>query len=175
MVCWYNSWYTHYMNTIAVVYYSLEGHTKYLAEQLAERLGADLVPIQPKKTYPTKGFAKFFCAGRDAILKWNIALQQPLPELESYDTVVLCTPVWAGTTSAPVYSFLKQTDLSSKKLFLIATCRGGSTKRCFERMRKTAKGASILGEERFVHPSEQTQERDEAQIESICSVVQEHS
>ncbi len=173
MVCQHNSWYTHYMNTIAIVYYSLEGHTKYLAKQLAERLGADLFQIRPKRTYPTKGFPKFFCAGRDASLKWNVALQKPLPELTSYTTVLLCTPVWAETTSAPMYSFLKQTDLSSKQLFFIATCSGGSAKRCFERMQKASKGASILGEERFVHPSGETVERDETQIASICSLVKE--
>ena len=60
MVCWYNSWYTHYMNTIAIVYYSLEGHTKYLAEQLAERLGADLVPIQPKKNVSYQRIREIF-------------------------------------------------------------------------------------------------------------------
>ena len=89
--------------------------------------------------------------------------------------VLLCTPIWAETTSAPMYSFLRQTDLSSKQLFFIATCSGGPAKRCFERMRKAVKGASILGEERFVHPSEETAARDEAQIASICNIVNEHS
>jgi flavodoxin len=163
------------MNTIAVVFYSLEGHTKYLAEQLSERLGADLFQIHPKRRYPTKGFPKFFCAGRDASLKWNVALQPPIPEIGSYGMVLLCTPIWAETTSAPMYSFLRQTDLSSKQLFFIATCSGGPAGRCFQRMRKTAKGASILGEERFVHPSEETSARDEAQIASICNIVNEHS
>nr|WP_319472335.1 flavodoxin [uncultured Sphaerochaeta sp.] len=163
------------MNTIAVVFYSLEGHTKYLAERLAERLDADLFPIHPKKPYPAKGFCKFYRAGRDASLKWNIALQPPIPELKNYDAVVLCSPIWAETTSAPMYSFLKQSDLASKELFFIATCSGGPAKRCFQRMRKTAKGAVVLGEERFVHPSEETVERDEAQIESICKVLEDQN
>ena len=163
------------MNTIAVVFYSLEGHTKYLAEQLSERLGADLFQIHPKRKYPIKGFLKFYRAGRDASLKWKVALQPPIPELESYGLVLLCTPIWAETTSAPMSSFLKQTELSSKQLFLIATCSGGPARRCFERMRKAVKGASILGQERFVHPSEETAARDESRIASICNIVNEHS
>ena len=163
------------MNTIAVVFYSLEGHTKYLAEQLSERLGADLFQIHPKRKYPIKGFLKFYRAGRDASLKWKVALQPPIPELESYGLVLLCTPIWAETTSAPMYSFLKQTELSSKQLFLIATCSGGPARRCFERMRKAVKGASILGQERFVHPSEETAACDESRIASICNIVNEHS
>lgn len=175
MVRQHNSWYTHYMNTVAVVFYSLEGHTKYLAEQLAERLGADLFQIHPKRKYPTKGFLKFYRAGRDASLKWKVALQPPVPVLESYGTVLICTPIWAETTSAPMYSFLRQADLTAKRVVFIATCSGGPAKRCFQRMRKTAKGASILDEERFVHPSEETAARDEAQIASICNIVNEHS
>ncbi|MGE4454268.1 MAG: flavodoxin family protein [Sphaerochaeta sp.] len=164
------------MNTLAVVFYSLEGHTKYLAEHLAQRLDADLFQIHPKKPYPTKGFAKFFCAGRDASLRRTIALQRPLPDFADYSVVLLCTPIWAETTSAPVYSFLTQTNLSSKRLFFIATCSGGPAKRCFQRMRKAAsKGATVLGEERFVHPSDETRTRDEAQIASICSLVNEYS
>ncbi len=164
------------MNTIAVVYYSLEGHTHYLAQELAGRLACDLFAIYPEKPYPTTGFSKFFTAGRDASLKRTIALRKPLPDLQDYATVLLCTPIWAETTSAPVYSFLTQTNLSSKRLFFIATCSGGPAKRCFQRMRKAAsKGATVLGEERFVHPSDETLTRDEAQIASICSLVNEYS
>ncbi len=34
-----------------VVYYSLEGNTEYIAENVAEKLGADILRIDPKKAY----------------------------------------------------------------------------------------------------------------------------
>ncbi|MGH0052339.1 MAG: flavodoxin family protein [Sphaerochaetaceae bacterium] len=156
---------------IAVVFYSLEGHTKYLGEQLASRLDADLFMVNPRKPYPTQGFYKFFCAGRDSLFKRNITLEQPLPVLTSCERIILCTPVWAETTSSPMFSFLKQTDLSTKQLYLVATCSGGPTKRCFLRMRNEVHGAHILGEATFVEPGEETQQRDEEQLCSICEAI----
>ena len=49
-----------------IVYYSLEGSTKMIAEKLAEKTGADLLEIRSVKKYPTKGPAKFIVGGKDA-------------------------------------------------------------------------------------------------------------
>ena len=38
---------------ILIVYYSLEGNTKYVAEKIAEQTGADLLCLEPEKAYPT--------------------------------------------------------------------------------------------------------------------------
>ena len=36
----------------AVVYYTMSGNTKLIAEKVAEAVNADLIEISPKNTYP---------------------------------------------------------------------------------------------------------------------------
>ena len=50
----------------AIVYYSLEGNTKYVADKitaiLKESCEVDVLRLEPEKSYPDKGFKKFFWA-----------------------------------------------------------------------------------------------------------------
>lgn len=39
----------------AIIYYSLEGNAKYMAEQVSKTIDGDLIQLIPKKTYPTSG------------------------------------------------------------------------------------------------------------------------
>ena len=61
-----------------IVYYSMGGNTEYAAKEIADRLGADLLRIEPVKAYPDKGFKKFFWGGKASVMAEQPALQ-PLP------------------------------------------------------------------------------------------------
>lgn len=43
-----------------VIYFSLEGHTRLVAELIAKELNADLVELQTVKEYPKKGSRSTF-------------------------------------------------------------------------------------------------------------------
>ena len=45
--------------------------SKYVAEKIAERMGADIIPIEPVKAYPDKGAVKFFWGGKSAVMGEN--------------------------------------------------------------------------------------------------------
>ena len=55
------------MNKI-VIYYSVLGNTDYVAERIRQKTGAELLRIYPEKTYPDKGFRKFYWGGKSAIM-----------------------------------------------------------------------------------------------------------
>lgn len=43
-----------------VVFYSLEGNTKLIADTIVEKINADILELKPKKKYPNLGFKKYF-------------------------------------------------------------------------------------------------------------------
>ena len=61
-----------------VVFYSLEGNTKFIASQIAKKVNADILELKTKKEYPNKGFKKYFWGGRSVLFNQK-------PELIEYD------------------------------------------------------------------------------------------
>lgn len=114
-----------------IVYYSLEGNTKWAAEMLAEKLGADTLRLVPVAAYPDKGFKKFLFGGKSAVMKETPELEPYEVDITKYEQVVLATPVWAGTLAPPLRTFIQKEDLSGKRLALVASSMGGSPGKTF--------------------------------------------
>jgi flavodoxin len=51
-----------------VVYYSLEGNTRFIAENIAAEIGADIFALKTKKKLPG-GFLKYIIGGFQAVSK----------------------------------------------------------------------------------------------------------
>ena len=108
-----------------VLYYSQTGVTKTVAEEIADRLGADIEAIVP--TVPYDGD---FQATIGRCLQEREA--GVLPEIEplksdlaSYEVIFLGYPVWFGTYAPPVITLLGQVDLSGKKVVPFCTFGSG--------------------------------------------------
>ncbi|MBQ7715399.1 MAG: flavodoxin [Clostridia bacterium] len=116
---------------IAVVYYSLNGNTRFASVELARITGGDLIEIAPKKNYPAKGPRKFFAGGKSALFSETPALKPYAFDAEKYDLVVIGTPTWASSPAAPVRTFIKENAkaLSGKKTVLLVCCAGGDADR----------------------------------------------
>ena len=114
----------------AVVYYSMSGNTRYTAESVAEALGADLIPLVPKKAYPDAGFKKFFWGGKSALMGDKPALEPYDFDGRKYDLILLGSPVWAGTFAPPLRSFVEENRaaLQDKRIAVFFCCSGGPGK-----------------------------------------------
>ena len=53
----------------AIVFYSMNGNTSYVADFIARRIDADLIRVEPLKDYPDKGLRKFLWGGKSAIMR----------------------------------------------------------------------------------------------------------
>lgn len=107
-----------------VAYYSRTNITKKLAEDIASKTGADIEQIKPVKDYQGKiGYAR---GGKDAIQEKIIDLESLKYDPQDYDVVYLGTPVWAGKSSNPLISYIKQNEgkFSQVKFFATAGSRG---------------------------------------------------
>ena len=128
-----------------IVYYSLEGNTEYAASRIKEKTGADLLRLIPKKAYADKGFKKFFWGGKSAVFKDKPDLEEYNVDLSSYERIVFGFPVWAGTFTPPLRTFIEDNKdaLVGKSLAAFA-CQGGSgAEKSFEKM------AKCIGIEKF--------------------------
>ena len=152
----------------AVVYYSLSGNVRYAAEKAAEALGADLIPLSPIKAYPDSGFRKFFWGGKAATMRETPDLETYSFTSSGYDTVVLCSPVWAGTFTPPLRTFLKENDLTGKKIAVIACSSGGSAEKCIEQLRRAAKAESLVSSLSLVDPKDRPSEENERRIKEFA-------
>jgi len=89
---------------ILVVYYSRTGTTRTLASALAKMLGADLEEIcDCSNREGPRGYLKSLL---DAIRKRPADIVPAGLDVTAYDLVLIGSPVWASSVSAPVRSYL---------------------------------------------------------------------
>jgi len=108
-----------------VVYYSRSGHTRQVAELLAQKMSADLQELIDRNA--RKGLVGWLKSGRDAIKEKETELAPLDHSPENYDLVVVGTPVWAGHPAPAVRTFLGKHDLGGKRVAFFCTmnARGG--------------------------------------------------
>ncbi len=153
----------------AVVYFSLEGNTRFAAERIAEELRADLIPLFPVKKYPADGFGKYFWAGKSASFREAPALEAYRFDADRYDVILLGTPVWAGTFAPPLRTFLRANPMAGRKIAFFASCSGGSAEKCFDDLRKEAPGGIVLDTLRLVDPAKNIHSEETGKIIDFCT------
>jgi flavodoxin len=125
-----------------VIFYSMRGTTKKVAERIADVLRCDLEEI--REPGARKGPFGFLKSGREAIRKLLPPICEPEKNPEDYDLVVLGTPVWAGTMASPMRSFLEKYGRRIKRAAFFCTA-GGSAGKTFREM-ETVSGHKGIAE-----------------------------
>lgn len=156
----------------AVIYYSLEGNTKYAAEKIAANLGAELIQITPAKEYPTGKVSKYFWGGKSATFGESPKLEAYDFDQNQYDMVILGTPIWAGTFAPPLRTFIRENELMEKKVALFACCSGGTTEKCFEQLKKETGNSDVLSTLRLIDPLKGNQLEVDKQIVEFCVTLE---
>lgn len=100
-------------NTI-VVYYSRKGSNKYLATKIAERLGCEIEEIKPRLNI----FLLF-------LMNIHLGIKPLKHNIQEYNKVILCGPIWVGRLIAPLSSFIKKYNKKIDQLIFVTCC--GST------------------------------------------------
>lgn len=131
-----------------VVYYSLEGHTKSLAEAIAQAIGADLLQITPKDDIPTSGFFRYLKGGSQVMKKAKPVLLPVGIAPEAYDLLFIGSPVWAGYYAPALRSLFDKWQLKDKKIALFTSHRGGKGK-ALEQLAESLYGNQIIGQQDF--------------------------
>lgn len=126
---------------VLVAYYSLQGHTREVADLIKDMTGAEIFEIQPVENYLRADVEEI--AKKQVAEDYKPELKSSVTNIEEYDTIFIGSPVWWYSVSPPVMSFLSQCDLKGKTV--VPFCTYGSAYGDFFKMFKEAcPGAEVL-------------------------------
>jgi len=134
-----------------VLFYSFEGNTKLIAENIAKTIDADVLELKPKEEIKSKGFMKYVWGGKAAMMKTQPELLPFDKNIQDYDVLFIGTPVWAWTYAPPLNTFFATHSLRNKKIALFC-CHGGGKGKIFSKMAEVLEDNQILGEADFQDP-----------------------
>ena len=130
---------------ILIAFYSQSGNTRRIAELIAQRTAGALYEITPETPYKSL----YLGGGRRIKSERETgtlpALNMPLPDVSKYDTLFLGTPNWGNSLSHPVLAFVKQCDLSGKRIFPFCTHGGGGFGHIETDIRNLCPAAEVQG------------------------------
>ena len=158
----------------AIVYYSMCGNTGYIAGRLAERTGADLIQIEPKKAYPDKGASKFIWGGRSAMMSEAPPLKPYEFDGSRYDSIVFGFPVWASRVTPPIRSFINDNRQAIEgKSFAVLVCQAGNGgEKCINRLRELLGIEKFLAAEIFTDPKDHPSEENDKRFDRFCGKLE---
>ena len=152
-----------------VIYYSLQENCEFVANEIAKDLGIQAVRLVPDVDPPKKGFRMIFKGGGMVFRKKTPALVGFELDLDKYDTIILCSPVWVGMYVPAVRTFLSKYDISGKKLAIVASSAGGDAEKMMDAIAADSK-AQVIGRLSLKLPAK-TPEESKKLISEFCKTL----
>lgn len=110
---------------VLVVYYSRTGTTDIVARAIREELGCEIEAIHDAKS--RKGVLGYLRSSIDAALHRPAKLRAMSSAPQDYDLVIVGTPIWNTTLSAPVRTYLLANRERIRRVAFFCTHRGGDS------------------------------------------------
>lgn len=129
-----------------VLYYSQNGATRAVAQEIASRLGdgATLAEIVPENPYDGD-FHATIERGKKELDEGVLPGIKPLDvDLSAYDVIFLGYPIWFGTYAPPVSTLLASGALNGKKIVPFCTFGSGGLQSSVRNLAKALPDAEIL-------------------------------
>jgi flavodoxin len=133
-----------------VVYYSRAGNTRFVAQEIAAELGSDVEEvIDLKRREGTMGWVS---AGRDAMGNRETEIGETKKNLDDFDLIVIGTPIWAWSPSAPIRTYIRKHNFAGRKVALFFTL-DNKPRQAVEKTKTLMPGADFVGEFLLVKPT----------------------
>ena len=129
-----------------ILYFSVYGSSKALAEEIAGQTGGDLCEIVPEIPYDSDrghyaALARYAKEEHDRDARPSIKNELPI---DDYDTIFLGYPMWWYTFPMIVYTLFDKYDFKGKTLIPFNTHMGSGDGGTYKTLKKLAKGAKVL-------------------------------
>ena len=140
-----------------VTYFSAEGTTAKIAEQMAKALEADIFEIRPEQLY-TKADLKYMNpmarCNKEKIGKKDVPVEGKIENFDAYDLVLIGFPIWYAVAPNVINTFCKGYDWTGKKVALFATSGGSGIGKTKEKLQPYVKGTEIVDAIRAKDPQD---------------------
>jgi flavodoxin len=121
---------------VLVVFYSRSGNTRRVAHAVAEELHADVEEIVDRRD--RRGILGYLRSGRDAWRQRETSIDSPRADPRSYDLVIAGSPVWSGSLTPAMRTYLACYREALPEVAFFITHGGSSRERVFRQMAKVA-------------------------------------
>lgn len=115
-----------------VVFYSRTGTTELAARAIREELGCAIEAIHDRKN--RGGIVGYFRSSFDAMFHRPATIHAMSSNAKDYDLVLVGTPIWNASVSAPVRTFLSENRGRIRKVAFFCTHRGSGSARVLRQM-----------------------------------------
>jgi len=149
-----------------VIYYSLDGNTRFIAENIARSSQADILELKTEIKLPTNSFGKHFVGGGMVFKRETPALLPFDKNPTDYDMIIIGTPVWAFNFSPPIRSLLTKCKITGKKIAFFCSC-GGMPGKTIPNMKELLTGNEFVGEKIFINALKNKEKTEKDAIEFV--------
>ncbi|MDR0409181.1 MAG: NAD(P)H-dependent oxidoreductase [Spirochaetaceae bacterium] len=141
---------------ILIVYYSYEGDCAFIADKIKElRPDADVLRLATEDDKPRGFFAKYVWGGKQVLSGKKPALKSYNIDINEYEFVVIGTPVWAGSYTPAIASFIADTKIEGKTIALFC-CHAGGKGKTLEKLKSALTGNTFTDAVDFLEPKKHT-------------------
>lgn len=150
---------------VLVIFYSLQGNTRFIAESIKDITGGDLQELKPIKDIKSGKFMKYVWGGKQVVTGKKPALKSIDKNPDDYDIIFIGTPIWASRYTPAINSFLDKKRISGKKIALYCCHAGGGNGKAFKMLMEQLKGDNeILSVMEFKNPLKDDKEDVKARV-----------
>ena len=128
---------------VLVLYYSQNGATQAVAEELQKQLGADIERIEAEEPYAGDFQATIQRSGQEREKGETPALKPLQSKIADYDVIFLGYPIWFGTYAMPIATLVKEQDFAGKTVVPFCTFGSGGLNTSSEALIKALPQANI--------------------------------
>ena len=127
-----------------VVYFSESGHTKKVAEMIHQKVGGDILRVEPEKAYPQDYDTLVKLAKKEQAENARPAIKTAIPNLEEYGVIFLGYPNWWSSLPMPMFTFIEQAKMDGRVIAPFDTHGGGGLGHSIDDLKKALPAAKIL-------------------------------
>ena len=134
------------MRKTLVLYFSVYGTAKAVAEEIAKQVGADIIEIEPVVPYDSdrdhyNTLAAYAKKEHDEDMR--PAIKNEI-DIAAYDTIFIGYPMWWYTFPMILYTLLDKYDFSGKTIVPFNTHMGSGDGGTYKTIRELEPGATVL-------------------------------